>query len=375
MAEQSENDLLIVKLALEKKLISQQHIDHCIDLVKKSKKIGLETTVEEILVKQGIVTEEQLDELKDMCQLAEGGTVFGTYRLGKLIGQGGMGKVYEAVHEIMGRSIAIKVINSQITNDKNNATRFIQEIRALSKLDHPNIVTIYDAGKINRRHYFAMELLPGPSLKDYIDSKKIAGEKEALSIVRATAKALGHAHAKSVIHRDVKPENIIFDSNGVPKLTDFGLVMHHDVDHMSLTQEGAWVGSYYYISPEQIDGSRDIDGRSDIYSLGATLYYALTGRTAYTGNSPQELLTKHLSGRLISPKKYCPNISWRTVRLVKKMMAVNREKRYQTMEAVVDAIDSPSWQQRIVSIAGLTLIGTLLLFLGMLLERLVGIFK
>jgi serine/threonine protein kinase len=286
-----------------------------------------------------------------------------------------MGKVYEAVHEIMGRSIAIKVINSQITNDKNNATRFIQEIRALSKLDHPNIVTIYDAGKINRRHYFAMELLPGPSLKDYIDSKKIAGEKEALSIVRATAKALGHAHAKSVIHRDVKPENIIFDSNGVPKLTDFGLVMHHDVDHMSLTQEGAWVGSYYYISPEQIDGSRDIDGRSDIYSLGATLYYALTGRTAYTGNSPQELLTKHLSGRLISPKKYCPNISWRTVRLVKKMMAVNREKRYQTMEAVVDAIDSPSWQQRIVSIAGLTLIGTLLLFLGMLLERLVGIFK
>jgi serine/threonine protein kinase len=201
------------------------------------------------------------------------------------------------------------------------------------------------------------------------------GEKEALRIIRATAKALGHAHAKNVVHRDVKPENIIFDCNGVPKLTDFGLVMHHDVDHMSLTQEGAWVGSYYYISPEQVDGRRDIDGRSDIYALGATLYYALTGRTAYTGNSPQELLAKHLSGRLVSPKRHSPHISRGTVRLVKKMMAVNREKRYQTMEAVVDAIDNPPRLQRILSIAGLTLVGTLLLFLGMLLERLVIILK
>ena len=302
MIEQFENDLLIVKLALEKKLISQQQVDDCKSLAEKSKDIGLGTTIAEVLVKQGIVSEDQLDELRDMCQLAKGGTVFGAYRLGRLIGQGGMGKVYEAVHEVMGRSVAIKVIHSRITHDKNNATRFIQEIRALSKLNHPNIVTIYDAGRINRRHYFAMELLPGPSLKEHVDSKKITGEKEALRIIRATAKALGHAHLKSVIHRDVKPENIVFDCNGVPKLTDFGLVMHHDVDHMSLTQEGAWVGSYYYISPEQVDGSRDIDGRSDIYSLGATLYYALTGRTAYSGNSPQELLTKHLSGRLVSPK-------------------------------------------------------------------------
>ena len=375
MIEQFENDLLIVKLALEKKLISQQQVDDCKSLAEKSKDIGLGTTIAEVLVKQGIVSEDQLDELRDMCQLAKGGTVFGAYRLGRLIGQGGMGKVYEAVHEVMGRSVAIKVIHSRITHDKNNATRFIQEIRALSKLNHPNIVTIYDAGRINRRHYFAMELLPGPSLKEHVDSKKITGEKEALRIVRAMAKALGHAHLKSVIHRDVKPENIVFDCNAVPKLTDFGLVMHHDVDHMSLTQEGAWVGSYYYISPEQIDGSRDIDGRSDIYALGATLYYALTGRTAYSGNSPQELLTKHLSGHLVSPKKYCPHLSRRTVRLVKKMMAVHREKRYQTMEAVVNAIDSPPRLQKIVSIAGLTLIGAMVFFLGMLLERLSLILK
>jgi serine/threonine-protein kinase len=375
MAEQSESDLLIIKLALEKKLISQEQVDNCKDLAKKSRKIGLESTIEEILVKQGIVSEDQLEDLKDMCQLTDGGTVFGKYRLGTLIGQGGMGKVYEAVHEIMGRTVAIKVINSQITDDKNNATRFVQEIRALSKLNHPNIVTIYDAGKINRRHYFAMELLPGPSLKDYVDSKKILGEKEALRIARATAKALAHAHSKNVVHRDVKPENIIFDCNSVPKLTDFGLVMHHDVDHMSLTQEGAWVGSYYYISPEQVDGSRDIDGRSDIYALGATLYYMLTGRTAYSGNSPQELLTKHISGRLVSPKKYCPHISQQTARLVKKMMAANRGKRFQTMEAVVSAIDNPPRLQRIASIAVLTLVGTLLLFLGMLLERLMTILR
>ena len=111
MIEQFENDLLIVKLALEKKLISQQQVDDCKSLAEKSKDIGLGTTIAEVLVKQGIVSEDQLDELRDMCQLAKGGTVFGAYRLGRLIGQGGMGKVYGAVHEVMGRSVAIKVYN------------------------------------------------------------------------------------------------------------------------------------------------------------------------------------------------------------------------------------------------------------------------
>jgi eukaryotic-like serine/threonine-protein kinase len=374
MSEEQENEDLFEKLVVERKLVSKKQLDQCVELVKKTKKIGLEATLEEICVKQGVLTEAQVHEIKEIGQLAEGGTLFGPYVLGRLIGEGGMGKVFEAVHEIMGRTVAIKVINASLTIDKTKATRFFQEIRALSKLSHPNIVTIYDAGRVKNRHYFAMELLPGPSLKDYVDSKKMLSEKEALAIVRAVAHALGHAHEKNVVHRDVKPENIIFDDNGAPAITDFGLVMHHDVDHMTLTQEGLLVGSFYYTSPEQVDGSRDIDGRSDIYSLGATLYYALTGRTLYSGNSPQELLAKHITGNWASPKKYNSHVSARTVKLLRKMLAMKREKRFQSMADVISAIDGSALRHKILYIAGSALFGISVLVLGMLLERFFGIF-
>jgi eukaryotic-like serine/threonine-protein kinase len=369
MAEQPEADMSIVKLALEKKMLDKEQFERCVALAKKSTKIGLTTTIEEVLIKQGLLSEEQIQQLKEINQLVEGGKTFGTYRLGRLIGQGGMGKVYEAVHEIMGRTVAIKVINTKITEEKNNAARFYQEIRALSKLNHPNIVLIYEAGMVNRRHYFAMEYCSGLSLKDYVDSKKCLNENEAVKIIRMTAKALGHAHSHSIIHRDVKPENIIFDENGVPKLTDFGLVMHHDADHLTLTQEGMMVGSFFYASPEQIDGCRDIDARSDIYSLGATFYYMLTGHTVYDGNSPQEILTKHLKGRYASPRCYNPHISGRTVKMIKKMMTVNREKRFQSMEAVVAAIDGSALKHRLVFIGSLIVVGALIFLLGMILER------
>jgi serine/threonine protein kinase len=374
MVEQSETELAIVKLALEKKLISQKQVDQCVGLAKKSNSIGLAVTLDEVLIKQGILTEDQLQDLHDMCQIAEGGRVFGTYRLGRLIGEGGMGKVYEAVHEIMGRTVAIKVVLTKFTDNKSNTVRFNQEIRALAKLNHPNIVIIFDAGKVKSRHYFAMELLSGPSLKTYVDSKKFLQEKEALQIIRATARALAHAHSKNVIHRDVKPENLIFDNNKIPKLTDFGLVMHYDADHMTLTQEGMIVGSFYYASPEQVDGRRDIDGRSDIYSLGATLYYALTGHTVYSGSTPQELLTKHLRGQYASPKKYNPHISETTVQLLKKMLAVNRDRRFQTMAEVIEAIERPSLIFKYGMAAATALAGGVLFILGMFVQRFFHLF-
>lgn len=369
MIEQDESKLPIIKLALEKKLVTQIQVDQCRELVKKSNRIGLSATIEEVMIKQGVLTEDDVQDLRNLCQIADGGTIFGTYRLGKLIGEGGMGKVYEAVHEFMGRSIAIKVIGSKFTEDKNKTTRFYQEIKALAKLNHPNIVNIYDAGKINRRHYFAMELLSGPSLNAYVDSKKFLEEKEALQIIRATAKALGHAHSKSVIHRDVKPENIIFDANKMPKLTDFGLVMHFDTDHMTLTQEGMMVGTFHFVSPEQAEGRRDIDGRSDIYSLGATLYYMLTGHTVYTASSPQELVTKLMKGQYASPRNYNPHISSNTIKLLRKMLAVDREQRYQSMAEVVEAIEWPSLFSKKRFVAAAVLAGSVLFISGMLVER------
>ncbi len=373
MPARAQQKYPLVTLALERKMITKEQYEQCNGLMRKARRIGLETSIEELLTKQGFLTADQLEELRHIAELGEGGTVFGDYRLGELLGEGGMGKVYRAVHEVMNRTVALKVINYAHTKDKTGATRFFQEIRALAKLRHPNVVTIYDCGRVGRRYYFSMECIEGRSLQELVESRGMLPERVALPIMRATADALAHAHTCSVIHRDVKPDNILIDERDTPILTDFGLVMHHDADHMTLTQEGMMVGSYYYVSPEQIDGMRNVDGRTDVYSLGATFYYALTGRTAYTGNTPQELVSQTLAGNLIPPNRYSPRVSSRTASLIRRMMARNRDKRIASMEQVVaeiDAILRPSRWKRVLRNAAAA---SGLVSSGMLLERFLGI--
>ncbi|MFP4163477.1 MAG: serine/threonine protein kinase [Chitinispirillaceae bacterium] len=358
----------IIKLAVERKLISHDQHLKCRELVKKSKRIGLESTIEEVMVKQGFITREQIEELKEISQLGEGGEMYGGYRLRKLIGQGGMGKVYRAVHEFTFRDVAIKILNSTFTKDETTTTRFFQEIRALAKLNHPNIVTLFDAGKGGRRYYFTMELVDGPSLAAYVQENGRLPEKEALRITRGTAEALGFAHKRDIIHRDVKPENILIDGIGTPKVTDFGIVMHRDEDHLTLTREGFMVGTVHFASPEQVEGSREIDGRSDIYSLGATLYWMLTGRTLHRGASAQEVAMRLSSGNWVSPRRYNPRISFRTVRIIKKMMAKKPEKRFQSMDEVIRAIDGENYMYKVFKLAVKLLGGAILVAAGIAAE-------
>ncbi len=360
MSENVRYESPIIKLAVERKLITSQQHEQCRELVKKSKRIGLESTIEEVLLKQGLLSKEQIDELTEISQLCEGGELYSGYRLRKLIGQGGMGKVYKAIHEFTFREVALKILNTSFIRDETNVTRFFQEIRALAKLNHPNIVTLYDAGKGGRRYYFTMELVDGPSLAKYVQDKGYLPEKEALSIVKATAQALGYAHQRNVIHRDIKPENILISSIGIPKVTDFGIVMHRDEDHLTLTREGFMVGTIQFASPEQIEGSRNVDGRSDIYSLGATLYFMLTGRTLYGGNSAQDIAKKQASGSWTSPRRYNPSVSFKTARFIKKMMARRPEKRFQSMDDVIRAVEGNhllkkigAWVLRIIAGAAL----------------------
>lgn len=375
MAPRVQYKTPLVTAALDRKLITEKQFDQCRELAKKGRKIGLDTTIEEVLLKQGILTSEQLQELKQIVELGDGGTLFGNYRLGDVLGEGGMGKVYKAVHEVMGRTVALKVINYVHTRDRNGAIRFYQEIKALAKLNHPSIVTIFDCGRVGKRHFYTMEFVDGPDLKTLVDEEGPMQERHALEMLRSMASALAQGHRASIVHRDVKPENILVTGDGLPKLTDFGLVMHHDADHLTLTQEGLMVGSYYYVSPEQIDGLRDIDGRSDIYSLGATMYYALTGRTAYDGKTPQELIGQTLSGNLVPPNRYNHRLSSRTVALIQRMMARNRDKRIATMDEVVarvDAIMRPrAWPRVLAKIIG----GSVLLAAGILLEHFLHVFS
>ncbi|MFP4521772.1 MAG: serine/threonine protein kinase [Fibrobacterota bacterium] len=339
MAVDRKKESRVLKLAVDKKYLSQEDIDECRNLLRKSRRIGLESTLDEILIKQKKLTYEQLSELEELSEMGSGkGSVFGNYHLDEMIGEGGMGKVYRAVQAYTNRLVAIKTISDRHIKESNNSERFFQEIRAMAKLNHPNIVIIYDAGKVKRKYFFAMEYVDGGSLKDYIDKKGRMPEKHALSIISKVAGALDHAHSKNIVHRDIKPENIILGADEEPKVTDFGVVMHKDVDHLTLTQEGSMVGSPYYSSPEQVEGRRDIDKRSDIYSLGASLYHLLSGRPVYTGESTNEVLSKHIAGKWVTPRRYNKHISIGTALIIKKMMAKKREKRFQSMAEVRDSV-------------------------------------
>jgi len=328
----------VVKLALEKKLLTQEQFEACKQTCQKAKRLGIEATIDEMLVKQGHLTDQQLAELTDISSMTDGDSSFGNYRLGNLLGEGGMGKVYEAWDEYTRRKVALKVVSTSYMREEDNQKRFYQEIRALAKLHHPNITTLFDAGKVKRRYYFTMEYVEGVTLHEFVQKNGPLTLHTALQILHQIAGALSYAHKRDVIHRDVKPENILLTEDGTPKLTDFGVVMHTDDDRMTLTSAGMMVGSPHFSSPEQIDGTRTIDGRSDLYSLGLCMWYAVTGKTMHRGDNIQEVVAQHLAGIWLDPRPYNSTLNRGFSQILKKLCASQRERRYQSaMEVRVAA--------------------------------------
>jgi len=326
--------------------ITREQLKECQEIVEERRAKGQTTDIGEVLLKKEYVTPKKLEEAKRRVQLTKNTRAsYGNYELeGEPIGKGGMGVVYKAQHLYMNRPAAVKLLKVVTNFDgslKNDAEvqRFQQEILALCKLEHPNIVAIYDTARLGDTHSYCMEYVDGCTLAEFMSNQKPLEESEAKYIVLQMARALDHAHKRHVIHRDVKPENILIRKDGVAKLTDFGMVAHLDQDKINLTQTGTMVGTPYYASPEQARGQRNLDGRSDIYSLGATFYHCLTGRPVFGGETPLEVLNHHVNTPWVTPKKYNPRLSKATVRIVKKMMKKKAEERYGTMEEVVKALE------------------------------------
>src|SRR5918996_1541909 len=215
----------------------------------------------------------------------------GRYRIVRKLGTGGMANVYLAEDEVLGRRVAIKILNERHAGDDQFVERFRREAKNAASLSHPNIVSIYDRGEAEGTYYIAMEHLDGRTLKELIVARGPAPPKVAIEYVRQILAALRFAHRKGIVHRDIKPHNVLVDADGRVKVTDFGIAR---AGASQMTEAGSIVGTAQYLSPEQARGDA-VDQRSDLYSLGVVLYELLTGHVPFGGDSPVEIAMKHLS--------------------------------------------------------------------------------
>ena len=248
------------------------------------------------------------------------------YEILELVGTGGMAKVYKARCHRLNRLVAIKILREDLSQDAEFRRRFHDESQAVAMLSHPNIVAVYDVSRSSELEYIVMELIDGITLKQYMQKKgNKLNWREALHFITQITKALGHAHSRGIIHRDIKPHNIMVLRDGSVKVADFGIARVTSGGHSTLTQEA--LGSVHYISPEQARGSH-IDARSDLYSAGVVLYEMLTGRLPFEGDTPVSVAIQHINSIPLSPRELESSIPEALESITMKAMAPNPDNRY-----------------------------------------------
>ncbi|MHC4607010.1 MAG: protein kinase domain-containing protein [Planctomycetota bacterium] len=267
------------------------------------------------------------------------GQVLGRCRILHKIGQGGMGAVYKARHETLAKDVAVKVLNPGLPADDEYVQRFLREARAAASLDHPNVIRVLDAGSEEGIHFIVMEFVDGSDLETILEKKGKIGRKDALAVTKKVAQALGAAHDLGMVHRDIKPANIMITKKGKVMVSDFGLARNLKAG-ATVTAPGEIIGTPHYLSPEQANGEK-IDGRSDLYSLGASLYCMLTGRTPFEGTTPVSIAIKHAdrNARPVSIRKVDSAIPKQVEALVDRLMEKDVAKRFQSAAEVVEAVD------------------------------------
>ena len=255
------------------------------------------------------------------------------YEILELIGVGGMARVYKARCHRLNRLVAVKILRDDLAQDAELRRRFHDESHAVAMLSHPNIVAVYDVSRSSDIEYIVMELIDGITLKQYMQKKgNKLNWREALHFITQIVKALGHAHSRGIIHRDIKPHNIMVLRDGSVKVADFGIARVTSGGHSTLTQEA--LGSVHYISPEQARGSH-IDERSDLYSAGVVLYEMITGRLPFEGDTPVSVAIQHINSIPLSPREIDPTIPEALEAITMKAMAPDPDNRYPSADAML----------------------------------------
>ncbi|MGN0658606.1 MAG: Stk1 family PASTA domain-containing Ser/Thr kinase [Emergencia sp.] len=270
----------------------------------------------------------------------------GRYELIEKIGEGGMAVVYKAKCRLLNRYVAIKILRPEFTRDAQFVENFKKESQAAANLQHPNIVSVYDVGKEGNIHFIVMELIDGRPLSDIISEEAPFDYKRAIQITRQVASALSLAHRNNIIHRDVKPHNIMITRDGTAKLTDFGIAKAVS-DSTLVTETSRIIGSVHYFSPEQARGAY-VDERSDIYSLGIVLYEMLTGQVPFDGENPVQVALMHINDEITPPSKLVPGIPPALEKLVMKATDKFQSNRYRNADELLEDLENIEFVTKMV---------------------------
>ncbi|MBQ7474027.1 MAG: Stk1 family PASTA domain-containing Ser/Thr kinase [Oscillospiraceae bacterium] len=258
------------------------------------------------------------------------------YEILETIGEGGMAIVFRALDHRLNRYVAVKIMREEMAKDEEFRRRFCAESHAVAMLSNPNIVSVYDVSHSDEREFIVMELISGITLKQYMDKKGALDWKEVVHFSKQITRALAHAHERGIIHRDIKPQNIMLLRDGTLKVADFGIAA---LENEVYDNNGQTIGSIHYIAPEQARGLSP-DARSDIYSLGVVMYEMLSGRLPYTGDTLAEIAVKHINARPEPLRETFPSIPVELERITLKAMSADLDKRYQTAAELLEDLDA-----------------------------------
>lgn len=333
-------DQTLARLAVERGLCTAEELDFC-RLKQREPRYSVRSLAD-LLVESESVTRRQMMRLKQQASSGKSGTKLPGYTMIGKLGEGATASVFKARQESLGRMVAVKVLPKRFASNPRYVEQLYAEARMAASLNHPNIVNAFEVGSHGEYHYFVMEIVEGETVHERILRKGMLDEEESLDIVLAVARALSHAHAKGLVHRDVKPKNIIVTEGGVPKLTDLGLARLAMDRATAEAEKGKSLGTPYYMSPEQVRGDVDIGPATDVYSLGASWYFMITGKTAFTGSDSDDIMRRHVEEALVPPAEVRGDITPGVSDVIVKMMAKDPGRRYSSCDELI--VELEAWK-------------------------------
>ncbi len=332
----------LARAVVRERLGTKEEVERCLELFARQPADSARRSLMELLIAEQVVTPNQARRV--VREAVGRGNQIPGFQLLERIGRGSMGVVYKARQLSMNRLVAIKVLAPSIAQNPEFIARFEREARLAALLSSGNIVQAIDVGVANGIHYFVMEYVEGVTVQEELNKRRVFEEREAVDIGMQIAQALEHAARRGLVHRDIKPANILLARDNTAKLADLGLARMTSDLGLIKSEAGRSVGTAYYISPEQIRGTEEVDVRSDIYALGATLYHMTTGRPPFPGTTIPEQLRSHLSDPLVEPHYVNINLSKGFGEMIGYMMAKDRPLRYRSPSDVI--ADMKSVRQR-----------------------------